>query len=287
MADDDESLDDILSNAAPAPAGGNRREAEAEQSTERPRDEHGRFAPKAEAPEPEDDAEPEAEEPEPEPEAETEHNAPVAAVIAERRKAQAANERAEKLEREMAEMRGQMTALMARPSQPAQQQPQQEPKPAPTVWDDPDGWSKHLLDPVQQQLTEMRFMTSQSAAIAEFGKDAIAAAEAALKEAVTSGQLDGGALKAQLSQSRDPVGDVVRWHQNSPAVQEKSLRDKLKAEIMAELGIDPNKPANPSPAPSNRNPTIKLPPSLSKAPAGQAAQDREESLDEILTAPRR
>lgn len=279
MADDDESLDDILST----PSKNTTPEIETPEAEPVPsepvRDEHGRFAPKQEAePEPE-----QVEEPAPE----TEHEqprAPVAAVVAERRGRQDAEARADRLERELAEMRGTVNALMQRGNQPAPT-PQEQPKPI-ELWDDPNKWGENLLTPVQQQLAEMTFRTSRAEAFAEFGKETVSAAEAAIKEAVQSGQLNGPALAAQLSKSRDPVGDVVRWHQNSPAVREASIKDKLRAEIMAELGIDPSKTAQPS-TPSTRNPVVKLPPSLSKVPSGHEAPERDESLDEVLSQPRR
>lgn len=279
MADDDESLDDILSTPGKAPEAEIPETPEAEQPGP-VRDEHGRFAPKGED-------EPEAhEEPEAEPGTEPEHNAPIGAVMAERRKAQAAQAERDTLARELAEMRGQMSVLMQRQQQP--EKPKEEPKPRPQMWDDPDSWGNTLveerLSPIQEQLAEMTFRTSRAEAIAEFGKDTVQAAQQAVQAAVQAGQLNGETVKAQLSKSRDPVGDVVRWHQNSPAVQETSLRERLRAELMAELGVDPNKPAAPAiPA----KPLVKMPPSLNRIPAGHSAPERDESLDEVLSIPRR
>lgn len=279
MADDDESLDEILS----APVTTEPETTEVEKPSEPVRDEHGRFAPKSGDGEPN---EPIEGEPGDEPPPETEHNAPVAAVIAERRKAQAANERAEKLERDLAEMRGQMSVLMQRGNQPAPA-PQPEPVKPPDFWEAPDKYVEHALTPFQQQQAEMTFRLSRAEAFAEFGKETVSAAEAAMRQALESGQLDPATIKATLSKSRDPVGDVVRWHQSSPAVQEATLRDKIKAELMAELGIDPNKQPAPSPSPRDAPPLVKMPPSLTKIPAGHAAPERDESLDEVLSEPRR
>lgn len=281
MADDDESLDEILSGSAkPETAEPPDKTTEAPEASDVPRDEHGRFAPKEGEAEPEVDAEQPEATTEPEPEAE--HNAPVAAVIAERRKGQAATERADKLERELAEMRGQMSVLMQRGTQAAPQ-PQPEPVKPPEFWENPEAFLQHALTPYQQQIADMTVRTSRAEALVEFGRDTVVAAENAVKEAIQRGELDPVGLKASLSKSRDPVGDVVRWHQGSPA----SIREKLKAEIMAELGIDPSKQPAPSPTPSSRDPVVRLPPSLSKVPAGHAAPERDESLDEVLSAPRR
>ena len=84
MADDEESLDDILSTAATPEVETTTPEAEKPEGQNR--DEHGRFAPKG------DEQQPETEQPEGEQDHENEpegtHNAPVEAVVAERRKRQ-------------------------------------------------------------------------------------------------------------------------------------------------------------------------------------------------------
>lgn len=284
MADDDESLDDILS--APVTPVTEGHEEQAEQPDGRLRDEHGRFAPKDEPEQPED----EEGRPEPDDEPEGEHNAPVASVVAERRKRQAAESERNDLASKVAELSGQISVLMQQRNQPQQQVPPPEPKPRPQMWDDPDQWGQSLveerLSPVQQQIAEMTFLASEGRALARYGVATVDAAQEAVKAAVASGQLDGPAVEAQLRKSRDPVGDVVRWHQNSPAVQETSLREKLRAELMAEFGIDPNAPKSPTPS-QQRNPSVRLPPSLSRIPSGHQAPERDESLDEVLSAPRR
>jgi len=278
MADDDESLDEILSTPIKPVA---EVEAEVEQSSEPVRDEHGRFAPKP------GDEEPEVTEEQPEvtPEAETEeHNAPVAAVIAERRKAQAERERADKLATDLAELRGQISVLTQQRTAPPQ--PPAEPVKPPDFWDDPSKYVEHALTPFQQQIAQMTYRASRAEALAEHGKEKVTAAQEALEQAAKSGQIDGKAVSEALRKSSDPVGDIVRWHQSSPAVQTATLRETLRAELMAELGIDPNKPAQPS-TPSTQKPLVKMPPSLSRIPAGHSVPERDESLDEVLSVPRR
>lgn len=290
MADDEESLDDILSPSKPVDTHATTpeiesTEAEPEQQEGQNRDEKGRFASK------DGEAAPEVEErPEGEPET-AEHEGepdkkPPPGVIEERRKRQAAEEERDTMSRQLAELRGQVSVLMQRGNRPAPQ-PQPEPEKVPDFWEAPDKFVAHQLNPVQQQLAEMTFRTSRAEAIAEFGRDAVTAAQDAIKQAIESGQLNGQAISAQLQKSRDPVGDVVRWHQNSPTVREASIREKVEAEILAKYGIDPNKPATPSPPPSARTPNVKLPPSLSRIPAGHTVVDRDESLEEILSAPAR
>jgi hypothetical protein len=282
MADDDESLDEILSTPARAePAA----PVETEATPEEPvRDEHGRFAPKAES-------EPEAETGTEDPDAEThaEKKAPPG-LLEERRKRQAIEQERDTFARELAELRGTVNALMQRGNQPAQPQPE-KPKP-PEFWTDPQGFNQHLvteaLSPVQERLAIATFRASRAEAIAEHGKETVTTAQAAIKEAIRLGELNGEAVKAALVKSDDPIGDIVRWHQGSPAVQTATLRDQLRAELMAEFGIDPNnRPAPTTVTPSTRNPVVRLPPSLSRVPAGHAAPERDESLDEVLSGPRR
>jgi hypothetical protein len=284
MADDEESLDDILST----PATPVKEAPEAETPAEPVRDEHGRFAPKHGDEEPEAPETPPEQVPDEEPEGE--HNAPVASVVAERRKRQAAESERNDLAREIAELRGQMSVFMQQRTQPQQQPPQPEPKPRPQMWDDPDQWGQSLIEerlsPIQQQIAQMTYRASRAEALAEFGKDTVTTAQQALEEAVKSGQLDGPKVKDTLSKSSDPVGDIVRWHQNRPEVRETSMREKLEAEILAKYGIDPTA-QTPSPTPSPRNPNVKLPPSLSRIPSGHQAPERDESLDEVLSVPRR
>lgn len=172
---------------------------------------------------------------------------PQQALHAAREKARTETDRADTLARELAELRGQVSVLTQQRQQPAQ--PQEPPKPI-ELWDDPNKWGENLLSPVLDQLIETRFLASETRAIAKFGDDTVTAAQQALESAVKAGELNGQAVGAQLRQSRDPIGDIVRWHQKQPAVQEQSLRDKLRAEFMAEYGIQPGTTPAPAPAPA-------------------------------------
>lgn len=245
-------LDEILSGSEPAQAQETIAETPAietsiETQTEgQPRAADGKFAPKA-APDAVAQQAVEGTEQQPE----RANVVPQQALHASREKERSERERADRLEREMAELRGFVQAQ----TQQRQPAPTAEPPKPVEFWDDPAKWGETLLTPVQEQLLETRFMVSEARALAAFGQDAVTAAQTAVKEAIQSGQLNGGTVQAQLRQSRDPIGDVVRWHQNSPAVQEKSMREKLRAEIMAEYGLapgtaEPAAPAAPAATPS-------------------------------------
>ena len=245
-------LDEILSGVEPVQEQETVAETPAPETTEpqqtegQPRGADGKFAPKAT--EPDTSAQQTVEG------TEQPHErggvVPQQALHAAREKARTEQDRADRLEQQLAEIRGQVSVL-AQQRQPAPA-PVEPPKPI-EFWDNPQEWGQSLLTPIQEQLFETRLMVSETAAITKFGEPALTAAKAALEDAVKAGQVDGKAVQAQLRQSRDPVGDIVRWHQSSPAVQEQTMREKLRAELMAELGIDPG--AKPAPTPEAATPT--------------------------------
>lgn len=179
---------------------------------------------------------------------------PQKALHASRERARTAEERLADIERENAELRGQMTVFAQQRQQPPAPQPVVEPPKPVDFWEDPNKFVEAALSPVQQQLTETRFLLSQQSALAAFGKDALTAAETALKDAIARGEVDGNEFGARLRNSRDPVGDVVRWHQNSPAVREATLREQIRAELLAEQGQQP--PPEPEAASVTPSPTV-------------------------------
>lgn len=147
-----DGLDDFLTDANPAaetqPEA--QPEPEAEAKAERPRDEQGRFAPKAET-----GVEPEPGEPEPEavPPTEAKDKLPkeeFAGLKDERRKRQEAEQRLEALERQLQQL---------------QAKPQEPPAPPPSLWDDEDGWQRNLQQQVLTQADRLsRINASEMAA---------------------------------------------------------------------------------------------------------------------------
>lgn len=213
-------------------------------------------APDAQTPAPEAQPSP-AEPPAPEPSAEEKQSGmvPQKALHASRERARTAEERAADLERQLAELQGKVSVL----SQLPKPQPQPAPEPPKPVdfWEDPNKFVEAALSPVEQRIIATTYRASRAEAIAEYGKDVVASADAALKAALESGELNPESVAAQLRNSGDPVGDVVRWHQNSPANKEAELREKIRAELLAEQG---NAPA-PQPAPQIVNPEPTVMPS--------------------------
>ena len=216
-----------------------------------PRDEQGKFASK----EPKD-AEPAPAEPTPQPTAEQPTGrVPLAAVHEERDKRRTAEDRAADLERQVAELNGKLAGFMAQPRpQPAPQPAPETPKPV-DFWESPDKFIAQALSPLQAELQQERFDRSVERHTSKpGGAEAVEAAETALRAAIESGQLNGDTVKAQLSQSRDPIGDIVRWHQNQPQSVEARLRAEIEAKVRAELGA-----ANPAPEPPVEQPSTPAP----------------------------
>ncbi len=127
---------------------------------------------------------------------------------------------------------------------------------------DPDAAIKQYFAPIQQQFDQTKssltLRASRAEAIATHGKDTVAAMEAAVGAAMEAGDPEIQHLRQQMLQSDDPVGVAMQWHQRKAVLSEvgtdpKAYREKLKAEILAELngGQQPTPPAAPPVMPSN------------------------------------
>jgi hypothetical protein len=260
-------LEEILSgdsNAAPV---------DATTTTERQRDEAGRFASQTDTqPSVTQGAEAEADATaHPDDVAQHQNGVPVRAVKDEREKRQAAQAEAEQLRREMAELKGQIT-LLSQQRQPAPP-PQQEQQPV-TLWDDPENYLKGQLTPVQQQIEEMREMMFENQAAQVHGAEKLQAAKAAAEALDQSGKAN---LHRQLMAGGNPFDNLVKWHQQQETM--KRVGNDPDAWLQAELEKRLSDPAEQakilerirSGAAANTSrsqPTTALPPSLSRLPAG-------------------
>ncbi|MFB7145014.1 hypothetical protein ACWGMK_06190 [Agrobacterium deltaense] len=260
-------LEEILSgdsNAAPG--------ADATTTTERARDEAGRFAAQTDTQPPATQTTVDADTATQTDDAGQHQNGvPVHAVKSEREKRQAAQAEAEQLRREMAELKGQIE-LLSRQREPVQK-PQQEQQPA-TLWDDPENYLKGQLSPVQQQIEEMREMMFENQAAQVHGVEKLQAAKAAAEALDQAGKAN---LHRQLMSGGNPFDNLVKWHQqqqvmarigNDPdawlqAELEKRLSDPAEQAKILER-IRSGATANTS----RSQPTTALPPSLSRLPAG-------------------
>ncbi len=231
------------------------------------RDEQGRFAAKQAEPEPE--ASPSAEKPP------RDGWIPSFRVREERERAEAAEQRARDLElnftRQMAELQSRL--------------PKQEPKPAPDVFEDPNGFLQHgvqqAVDPISQQVGKLTEFYSRKDAVREHGEEKVTAAFTALDKAASAGDPEARATVARVKQSMDPFGDIVAWHAKQSVYQqigndpqawaEKWLQEQLSnptkaGEIMQRIqGSLREQPQGQG--------QIKLPPSLGRVPSSQSASD--------------
>lgn len=288
-------FDSVISGASAPEASEVQQE---QQPTSQPsRDEGGRFAaqqvkqPAAAQPSPETPA---ATPEQPQPNGNG--KVPVGAVQAEREKRQEAQQEAETLRRELAELRGQVT-LLSQQRQPAPQ-PQQEQKPA-TLWDDPDAFLQSQLTPFQQQMQEMREELWESRAAAVHTPEAVSAAKAAAEKLF--GTPEGKVLHQQITAAGgNPFDNLVKWHKQQEALakiggdpdawlnaeRERLLSDPdflAKAIERARAGAASN---------TNRSsPRTELPPSLSSLPSGgntpAGAEDMNDSALFASTTARR
>lgn len=263
----DSFLESVGASAEPAPEAVTTPAPEPVLENGQPRDEVGRFAPKA-------TDEPVVEPPAAEQHAQPgNHQVPLEALTAIRGENR-------DLKQQLQQAIGRLQALEQRPQAQPTAQPQQPPAKR-ELWDDPDGFVTDRLSPVEQALQETRAEISHMRAVAEFGKESVISAHQAVEEAISRGELDKNTVNGQLAKSRDPVGDIIRWHKgqqakanmqrigNDPdawleAEMERRMADpSFQAKVMerARAGVQPN-------GQNTQSPPVALPPSLSRISTG-------------------
>lgn len=232
-----------------------------EPTTEGPaRDDAGRFAPKA---------------------GDTDHDAqaaiegqqgkvPQQALHAAREQGRTERERADRLERELAEMRGQVSLLATQRQEPAK--PTEQPKPK-AFWESPDDFLAERLAPVQQGIAQQKFEISRLLADEKFGEDVVKAADDALGELMKAKDPAVLVIQQRVMNSRHPYAELVKWHEshkamsaigNDPTAWQSQERERMRAELLAEFGIEAPAATPPAVQPSTTKPLTKLPQSLSK-----------------------
>lgn len=211
---------------------------------------------------------------------------PVAAVQAEREKRKQAESALEEMRRELAELRGTVTALR----QPSQPQKAAEQTPEPTIWDNPDEFVKGQLTPVQRQLQETREMLMDLEARQEHGAEAVAAAKEAAK--AIFGTPEGQAIAAKPG---NLFSNLVTWHKQQQAFAKVGNDPDawLNAEIEKRLSdptflaqaVERARAGASAPVPGRTAaPITNLPPSLSRMPGGaNAAADNDMSDGAIFS----
>lgn len=239
------------------------------ESTGQTRDEQGRFATKAEQPE-QTQEQPEVTADEPEPE---QGKVPQQALHAARQKAKEASTEAEQLRQQIAQMQGQIQMLNQR--QAAPQKIEDAPKPV-DFWESPDGYLESKLTPFQQQIQQQREQFSKMLAMQSHGAETVDSAYNAFVEAARANPQAYAAEYQSIMASEHPYDALVSWHKrqetlrmvgNDPnawleAEMEKRLQDpayqaKVLERIKGTAAVN-----------SRSNPVTRIPPSLSRLPAG-------------------
>jgi hypothetical protein len=274
-----QSLDDIMSaKGDSAPEANHPEFSEADRAAnplgisraERQRDGQGRFAPK-EGDAPEGDAPQQGEEPQAAPDKRRPSTVPQQAIAAARDKSRTLADENAELKRRLEEVERRLTA----PQPPVQRVPQQaaEPPKPPEFWVNPDEATdfrvRRAVDPVMQQMQEMRLGFSKQLATTVHGEGAVTEAIQALGTLRQQNPGEFARLEAQAASSADPVGDVVRWHKRQRTLQEvgedpAAYRERIRQEVLAEMQTQQGETA-PQPA-SQSQP--RLPSSFAAPSAG-------------------
>ncbi|MEO1908790.1 MAG: hypothetical protein ABGX08_17385 [Citromicrobium sp.] len=227
-------------------------EPEAEQpKDDRPRDENGRFAPKTGV-EPEPEAE-QAEEPEVPPTKDKLPQEEFAGLKDERRKRQEAEQRLEALEKQLQQL----------------QAPKDPPPPPPSMWEDEEGWQRHLQTQIMQQADQLSRINASEMAARSQHEDFQSMFDLFNQLAV-----ENPSIVQQAMADPHPWGKAYSIAKNHARMQELNavdlgdleakLREQIKVEMEAQKPAQPELPQSLAGAQSARNTTNQpfTPPSL-------------------------
>lgn len=182
---------------------------------------------------------------------------PISALLDEREKRQKAEREAEELRQYRRRQEEQQRAAQMK---------------APDLLENPDGRLQFEQQRIQHAMWNERLNMSEMIARQAHGEQAVTEAAEAFKAAVQQNP----ALQMELHRQANPYGFVMNWHRQQKVLteigsdldgwrkkQEEAMREKIRAELLAE---QQQQPAQPQP---------KLPGSLAAAPAaGRAGEPR-------------
>lgn len=232
------SLDEIMSSrnssseTTAAPAVVEQTPAAPAATGTRERDDKGRFEPKG-------PAQPAAE-PSVAPAGQPSGQVPIQALDAERNRRKEIEERHE---RELRELRAQLTRMQPTPA--AAPQPKK-----PEIWEDPNGFIQSELTPVQQQIAEMREELWENKAVGKHTPEVVAAAKEAAEKLFGTPQ--GAELHRRITASGNPFDNLVEWHKEQTISSETGgdLEAYKKRVIEEYLAGNQPQQLQPSPAPA-------------------------------------
>jgi hypothetical protein len=159
--------------------------------------------------------------------------------------------------------------------------PKAEPLPAPDVFENPDAFLQHgvrqAVDPVKQEIGQLREFYSQRDAVREHGVETVKAAFQALDQAANAGDPEARAVVARVKQSMHPFGDMVAWHKKQTVISqvgddpnawfEKQLEDRLNDQAFAGKMLERIRGSANVPVPNGQAPRVRIPPSLNRVAA--------------------
>lgn len=232
------------------------------------RDEHGRFAPKAEEP---------AAQVEVQPQGRDEAHVPSWRLREEREAREAAERRFAETQ---SQWQRQMQELQSR-------LPKQEAQPAPDVFEDPNKFLEHgvrqHVDPIRSEINQLREEYSKKWAEKEHGAEKVKAAYDWVAQGMQTRDPEVTAIYQRAMQSMDPYGAIITAHQqkavysqigNDPnAWFEKELEKRLADPQFASAQLQKIQSGIRGAPPQTQGNTIRLPPSIGKVPSSHSASD--------------
>ena len=299
---DQEIFDTALTETEQEPNEAQPDEVVAEQGDEsgQPRDEHGRFAGK----------QPQAEQVQPQPEGQQPAQA---GEQPQGEDAHVPSWRMRELreERDAAVRRSQETdqRLMRHIAELQARLPQQEPQSIPSVFEDEQGFLQHgvkqAIDPIQAKLADIEHRNrerdeylSRQYATQTYGADKVQSAEQWIRDGYAKGDPDVLSVYDRAFSTFDPIGEIVKAHQQRAVYQqigndpnawfEKQIEERMKdptfaGALLAKIqGVAAGGQQQPN---GSGTPIVKLPPSLNRVASAQGATaDNNDMSDEALFA---
>lgn len=293
MTEQGDALDEILSAETTTVV-----DAGATTTTEadRARDEHGRFAPKANETTTTTETTTQVQPPA---DGQQQGTVPHQALHAAREEGRGHKDRADKAEADAAELRRQLAELTGKvdvlsrqqPARPAQAQEQPKPK---EFWEDPDSFLAQRLSPLEQSIQRQRESFSRMMAVSQHGSEKVSAAYKAMADALATSPQTAVHEYRRIMATDHPYDELVNWHSRSQTLArigndpdawlktqlQEMLKDPAKqAEILKQ--IQSSAPPATTVAPARSAPSTQVPPTLSRLPAGGLADDADESLEAL------
>jgi len=197
--------------------------------------------------------------------------------------ADTAKQRAEALERELAQTRQQMQQLQPKP-QPEQKQE----RPDPII--DPEGYEKWIENRFMAKLNETQLNTNLALAQNKHGE----VFDKAFQSLIAQGQAGNRQLVNQLTSQPNPGEAIVRWYREQETLREvgndpnswleKKLEERLADPAFLAKAIEKAR-GTASTANNGNRPSVQLPPSLSnmsRAESSKGGDDETDLSDEAL-----